>query len=46
MAKSDPTAAVTFHIGPTVPGDDESTAFGAPALKVKGKPMALNEPAC
>jgi hypothetical protein len=29
-----------FRIGLTLPGVEESTAYGAPALKVKGKLMA------
>jgi hypothetical protein len=32
--------AAVFRIGLTLPGVEESTAFGAPALKVKGKLMA------
>jgi hypothetical protein len=32
--------AAVFRIGLTFPGVEESTAFGAPALKVKGKLMA------
>lgn len=32
--------ADVFRLGLTLPGVEESTAFGSPALKVKGKMMA------
>jgi hypothetical protein len=32
--------AEVFHIGLTLPGVEESTAYGKPALKVRGKLMA------
>jgi hypothetical protein len=34
------TVAAVFRIARAMPGVEESTAFGAPALKVKGKLMA------
>ena len=34
------TLSQVLSIGRTLPGVEESTAFGAPALKVKGKLMA------
>ena len=34
------TLAQALQIGRTFPGVEESTSFGAPALKVKGKVMA------
>ncbi len=34
------TVAAILRVGRTLPGVEESTTFGAPALKVKGKLMA------
>jgi hypothetical protein len=34
------TVSAVFRIGLSFPGVEESTAYGAPALKVKGKLMA------
>jgi len=39
-----PTSAINFDtvrkIGLTLPGMEESTAYGAPALKIRGKLLA------